>query len=838
MGILDIFKKKKKEPTYSVYIPSKSEQAKGKTNLPSYDVGFIGPLPKGSSRVQSPQITPDNSSKRFSGGGGGSGGGSSTPAPTQTIAPIVQSTSTNQAEVQRELARQRAEQQRIEQIRESQRIRQQQVRTGSQQQINITSKKQEPYLTTVQTSTYKDSKGKNIPVTEVIYVDPQKKFDRKATKEETEFYRSQDKDLVSSSKKPSLYQKSGAKEKIDILKSKINELEYSTGEGLGDITTSAIEKVEKRTGLNLPSTIKEAKQNIESSNKLLLDLGVPKSFVKVGSVGAYTGVGAVEEIKTKPLQYGVIAGISAGIGAGSSGLVSLTSKLGKTAGTITKVGTIAGGIGLTGVYAYDVGKRISVSKTDEQLGRTLSQVGLETGFAVGGFKAGRKAYDKFSVLGRDFVPIEDLVPQDVLTGKKTFVESSSYGYRGKTGLPKQKFDLKVFEQKKYGFHTTPDKFYTNTIKVSKGTSEFEGLYIAPDVSIYFGKTGKGYKLFPTSISELLATNKPAIAKITPKGFTLEQSRSFGYAFVTGVKPELEAVVKVGSQFQKIGKGKYTSFGGKNILLDEFISLDESIIGSSKLNKKLYSPSEISSSYRFGSREPLIESESLSYTGKQSSSKSLSSSKIIIRPSSSIINSKVKTSSKIISSSEKRISPSFSNIVKGSDLKTSKTKIPSLVKSPKSSLRSPNSTIPYSNITSLITIPRTPELPKTIKPRVRSRRKPRLRTLPTYSVLIRRRGKFKQIGEDLLLGRALKVGDLRIRQTLGRTFKIKKSGRKKDVFDTDINFNPSPKVFRTYKIKKGKKESLPFGTFIQKSKYSLSNPLEVLEIKQSRRRKRR
>jgi len=112
----------------------------------------------------------------------------------------------------------------------------------------------------------------------------------------------------------------------------------------------------------------------------------------------------------------------------------------------------------------------------------------------------------------------------------------------------------------------------------------------------------------------------------------------------------------------------------------------------------------------------------------------------------------------------------------------------------------------------------------------------IKKVETYSVFIKRRGKFQTIGGDLGYGQALKLGELRTKQTLGRTFKVRKTGFKEVGIDESFS-EPDLGVFRKFKIRGGQKLDLPTGTFIQKTQFSLSGAGEKREIQMARQEAR-
>jgi hypothetical protein len=105
---------------------------------------------------------------------------------------------------------------------------------------------------------------------------------------------------------------------------------------------------------------------------------------------------------------------------------------------------------------------------------------------------------------------------------------------------------------------------------------------------------------------------------------------------------------------------------------------------------------------------------------------------------------------------------------------------------------------------------------------------------TYSVFLKRKGKFKPIATELTYGQAVKLGSERTLNTLSRSFSIRKTGKTKDIFGIEENIIPQKDIFREFKIIRGRQISTP-GTFIQRRKSLLSTSGERLEIKQSRQK---
>jgi len=105
--------------------------------------------------------------------------------------------------------------------------------------------------------------------------------------------------------------------------------------------------------------------------------------------------------------------------------------------------------------------------------------------------------------------------------------------------------------------------------------------------------------------------------------------------------------------------------------------------------------------------------------------------------------------------------------------------------------------------------------------------------PAFKIEVKRFGKYQQLGKEILpRGRALRKGAEYARRTLGATFRIIPT--KEFTSMADIAFRPSPEIFRTYKIKKGKKIFLT-DEYIQFAHKRLSMAGEVREIQEAKQK---
>jgi hypothetical protein len=117
---------------------------------------------------------------------------------------------------------------------------------------------------------------------------------------------------------------------------------------------------------------------------------------------------------------------------------------------------------------------------------------------------------------------------------------------------------------------------------------------------------------------------------------------------------------------------------------------------------------------------------------------------------------------------------------------------------------------------------------------RRKRKRFSMTSPAYAVMLKRRGKFIPIATGLPKGRALKFGSERAIRELSRQFKVVATGKSTEL--GDIDFRPSEKVFRQFKIRRGRQVALEPDRFIQNISQNLQTNEEKILIKQARRMK--
>jgi len=139
-------------------------------------------------------------------------------------------------------------------------------------------------------------------------------------------------------------------------------------------------------------------------------------------------------------------------------------------------------------------------------------------------------------------------------------------------------------------------------------------------------------------------------------------------------------------------------------------------------------------------------------------------------------------------------------------------------------------------------PTTPRIPKRPAPQLPF---PSGKTTPTlegknilvrgFDVYVKRKGKWIKVSRKTLTRTgALKLGSERVRRTLAASFKIVETPQKVAAKRKGF-FKPSPNIFRSYKVVKGRKVGLK-DTFIQKASKRLSGRGEVGEIQRARKTK--
>ena len=339
---------------------------------------------------------------------------------------------------------------------------------------------------------------------------------------------------------------------------------YPIGKKIYETTEVSIEKLSKGFGVYAP-----------------VGLGIPgmptaitTPELRESSSGYVSGY--LTGLKEKPLKTATLTGVAfvapevlGWVGAGSTALIG--AELTKTIGT-------AAGLGITAVYGRSVVERVALEPTWEEKGFKLGEISATeiTPFAVGGY-LGVKTWPKIEgylrTIGRKEIPIEKLVPKEVLYGDKKFVEAPSGKISGKEYLKLFKEESQILPGIKEPtlYHATGQKFWNSQLKVKytpeMETSELKGLYGAYKISPYFLKVQGGYSLYGADV--LGGYGKPGIAGIIPKKFILGYTAKPGTAFIPAIKPEVEAILPLGSEAKLLSKDFFFKWKGVRIPIDVF-----------------------------------------------------------------------------------------------------------------------------------------------------------------------------------------------------------------------------------------------------------------------------
>lgn len=202
--------------------------------------------------------------------------------------------------------------------------------------------------------------------------------------------------------------------------------------------------------------------------------------------------------------------------------------------------------------------------------------------------------------GRAEVPIEDLVPKDVLAGEEAFPSVGG----GKNNQQIAEEQLKLFQEntnrlpgqtKAGGFHATGDITFTKSGEFTIGGEEGNTpLHISTDISPNFlrlpgGKgTGEDSASFIDSLLSPFKTGKTGALQVTPndfevnvgheigraKGYSFENPTKPGIAYIPGQSTEIEAILQPGTKVVKTGNSFYSKFNGIRFPIDEFTVLNE------------------------------------------------------------------------------------------------------------------------------------------------------------------------------------------------------------------------------------------------------------------------
>ena len=197
-------------------------------------------------------------------------------------------------------------------------------------------------------------------------------------------------------------------------------------------------------------------------------------------------------------------------------------------------------------------------------------------------KLAPKAIGEARTITRTKVPVEQLVPEEVLSGAKRFPEAprsqqAKLFVEGGARIPDEPSKIKTGA----GFHATGSPIKDSV--VTAGSSYAKGLFISPYLSPNFLRIFQSNKLFSAETGKGSIFGKPTAYRVYPKGVkevpssvagSAQRARTYlstkgkeGIAYVTKVKTEAEAVIKEPTAITKEPTPYYTKVGGVKLPID-------------------------------------------------------------------------------------------------------------------------------------------------------------------------------------------------------------------------------------------------------------------------------
>lgn len=621
------------------------------------------------------------------------------------------------------------------------------------------------------------------------------------------------------------------------------------------------------------------------------------------STGVLTGAG--KDIKEKPLKYLLLVGAGGAISFGSKALGTAFVSLPRIKKVID-ISIAVVGTGLTANYLNQLsgdvtGYKVKISipsvqrktnlvnvykfqnVTAEQSGKALG-IGLAEFTAIGGgaylgLKGFQKTFDFIRTAGKTEVSSATVIAPESLAGKRypeirkgqTARQLKAEFYKPipalkeKPGLPRM-------------FTASPGSFKVLS-NALPGSSELFGLYGSPKLNPTFLqlKNQGSYKFFsfkgaldtpfPTVLrttltgleyapgvtgrqKSLTAYNKQLMQffgggtrKVNGKRITIklgDPKGKAGVAYIPFMKTEKEAILTVGSEFKVYSKPSYIKYQGRRVPI--FQALTTQDILANKLPTKdfifLRDFSSRYSSYNSGQKSSIYNPLSLTPlsfkigSSKRGFSSSLSRVSSYLRSFISFTPSLKSGSSKASSRRKNASSSPISSLPSLPSFGSFRSSIPSRASRPSRS--SPRSPFYY--------LPRSQPLrssPRSYLKGFSNKAKGGF-FVQAFRTFFISGGKKKYLPGLNPRGKALLAGESYTKRTLRATFGVE--AVRSYVREKDINFIPSNKIFRSYKIIGGRRVFLA-NTFIQRTRKEgglrggrLSFGGEIRSIKATRRNK--
>ena len=514
------------------------------------------------------------------------------------------------------------------------------------------------------------------------------------------------------------------------------------GEIFGTISSEMSYAQTAPVGLTIPGT---------PATEIISSRGTPVGDVLAGASKGYT-----KEWFVRPERQLALVAVGAVVPPvlAKTGTFLAAQQVATPAVTVADLGTTVG-IGAVAAYTKIKGTEIALQPTWYSKGEVIGKTGAELTALGLGSRIYRISQGYFRTQGRTYIKTEKLVPKDVLTGQHRFPQAAtSKHYK----LFMTKSQRLPGAKDPVMYHATGQQFWKTGkgyfFKTEAGTSELPGLYGSYGVSPHFLRVGSPEKMFG-SFNVFAQATEPGIAVIRPGGFVKGgKTTTSGYAFIPGIKTEVEAIIPPGS-FVVGTKGQYfTTWKGIRIPIDEFVTLTGT------------PPAALGA----GTTTGLAAGSGVPITSSAISSSSLAVSLAIPLPTSSYIAPSKSYSVVSYSGLPSPSAPSYP-----SSYAPSKSYVPPSPSSyappsypPSYPPSRPPSRPPYYPPSYPPYYPpaRPPKQPPVLLPGIQERR-----TRRQYPVFLRRFGKFRLIGYGATQKQAIGIGKRAATLTLGATFKV-------------------------------------------------------------------
>lgn len=495
--------------------------------------------------------------------------------------------------------------------------------------------------------------------------------------------------------------------------------------------------------------------------------GVPIVDIAAGASASYTKEWFVRPYKQAALV--VVGAASAPVlnWVGSSlgvGIPAIETTVGITTPAITtaQLGT-AIGIGATGYYVYTKAEQFKSAETWYEKGGVLGIAGAEMSAVASGRGLTEIGIDWWRTRGLKEVKTEKLVPEDVLSGKNRFA------MQPKSKVPSVSEQINLFKyqsQRLPGqtsstlYHATGNQFWKTEsgtfFRTIPGTSELPGLYGSYGVSPAFLRVDSSVPSWLSSFNIFQQSVSPGVYQIKPAGFVGGgKTTTSGYAFVPGIKTEVEAIIPPGSYVVSSGQRYFFNYAGRNIPITEGFTL----AGTAPSNLAI-------------AQTPIQSSTTLVSSSSTATSTSVAALSSFIPSTSSrtVTKSYTVTSSSSIPSYSPPSSPPSSPVSRSYTSTSSyvppstPSSISSYVSPSKSYVQPSSYYVPKSSYKPPVT-PSQPKvafkLPKVLETKKQGK-------FPAY---LRRFGTFRIIGYGSTPRQAVRIGKQAASYTLGATFKV-------------------------------------------------------------------